>query len=150
MSDKLLDMIMRFRDGVIIETGGNALKIELDERAFRSAQRAVATYLLWGTSTKPVNITDQITIAGPRGDLIITKATMSKASDWVKKCAEARAVGPEPFTAGSGIEHKFDWSAEVDYLSGRMKMDGGKTIAPNDALRLADWIRDTFGEKPTP
>lgn len=63
---------------------------------------------------------------------------MSKASEWVKRVGEE----PPKFVApGPGK------LAEVD-IAGWLTVTHGFTLSPKDALALAEWINDTFGENP--
>jgi hypothetical protein len=58
---------------------------------------------------------------------------MSKASEFVKHV-------PEPF--------KILGQLEMAYVTrdGRLRLDRRGTIDPQDALRLRDWLTDTFDE----
>jgi hypothetical protein len=70
---------------------------------------------------------------------------MSKASEWVKRCEAARKTAPEQFRSPSDIDAKFAFKAEVDYLTGNLRIQSDM-VTPKEALRFADWIIDTFKE----
>jgi hypothetical protein len=70
---------------------------------------------------------------------------VSKASDWVKKCAEAKAIGPADFKSPQG-DQKGVFFCGVDYMSGRLKFNNDRSISAEEAIRLASWIINTFGD----
>ena len=68
---------------------------------------------------------------------------MSKASEWVEKCRVARECGPSQFISE---RHGKDMAVgEVDYRTGNLKLIDA-ALTPEQALELAHWINDTFGE----
>ena len=73
---------------------------------------------------------------------------MSKASLWVERCKEARAASPMPFYYPP-VKEKEErvpgrFVAEVNAFTGGLNI-GDKQLPPDEALKLAAWIAETFG-----
>ena len=61
---------------------------------------------------------------------------MSKASEWAKFC--------EGFAMGNGIDFVANKAAGLNLVISGLRTE---TYTPQEALALAAWIQDTFGEE---
>lgn len=69
---------------------------------------------------------------------------MSKASDFAGELLKAIQAAPEPFTLPNECDDQL--TVAMVTSEGYLSIPGERILISGEALALADWIRDTFGE----